>query len=189
MVGARDLDDAAALGLLRRISEGDRSAFMELFHTINRRVFLFAKHRLGDHEDAEEVLNDTAMELWRHPDRFRGDSRFMTYVLGIANHKASSLLRRRGRCGESASDDLDGVVGADATPFDALWGRQKLAAIVRCMERLPERQRSIVYLAYFEDLSREEIGRIVNCEENAVRQYLWQALRKMRGCLAASGMQ
>jgi RNA polymerase sigma-70 factor (ECF subfamily) len=185
----RDFDDAAAVGLLCRIGEGDRNAFVELFRAINRRVFLFAKHRLGNREDAEEVLNDTAMELWQHPDRFRGESRFMTYVLGIANHKASSLLRRRSQCDESAADGVDGVADGDPTPFDAVWGRQKLAAIAHCMERLPERQRTIVYLAYFEDLSREEIGRIVRCEENAVRQYLWQALRKMRGCLTASGLQ
>jgi DNA-directed RNA polymerase specialized sigma subunit len=57
------------------------------------------------------------------------------------------------------------------------------------MEQLQERQRTNVYPAYFEDLSRGEIGRIVDCEENAVRQYLCQALRKLKGCLAASGLQ
>jgi len=75
MVGIRNLDDATALQLLERVREGDMEAFAELFRAINRRVFLFAKHRLGDREDAEEVLNDTAMELWQHPNRFRGDSR------------------------------------------------------------------------------------------------------------------
>lgn len=169
--------------------QGDQEAFVELFHAINRRVFLFAKHRLGDREDAEEVLNDTALELWQHPGRFRGDSRFMTYVLGIANNKAISLLRRRGRCEEDAAGDPEDVPDDALGPVDEVWRMQKLTAILKCMEQLAERQRTIVYLAYFEDLSRDEIGRIVGCEENAVRQYLWQALRKMRNCLAASGMQ
>ena len=170
-------------------AKGDKEAFVELFRGINRRVFLFAKHRLGDREDAEEVLNDTAMELWQHPDRFRGDSRFMTYVLGIANNKASSLLRSRGRFEDDPADDPEDLPNCESAPYETVWRKQKLAAIAQCMERLPERQRTIVYLAYFEDLSREEIGRIVDCEENAVRQYLHQALRKMRGCLAASEVQ
>jgi len=189
MVGIPNLDDATALQLLERVRKGEMEAFAELFRAINRRVFLFAKHRLGDREDAEEVLNDTAMELWQHPNRFRGDSRFMTYVLGIANNKANTLLRRRGRFEDDPPEDLEDFPDSEPTPYDAVWRKQKLTAIAQCMERLPERQRTIVYLAYFEDLSREEIGRIVDCEENAVRQYLHQALRKMRGWLTAAEVQ
>jgi RNA polymerase sigma-70 factor, ECF subfamily len=185
----RELDSGIAIGLLRRIGQGDEQAFAELFRAINRRVFLFAKHKLGDRADAEEVLTDTAMELWRHPDRFRGDSKFMTYVLGIAYNKARDLLRRRGRREEDPADDFEEVPDDDSTPFDALWGKEKLAAIARCMEELSKRQRTIVHLAYFEDQSREEIGRIISCEANAVRQHLFQALRKMKPCLARSGLE
>jgi RNA polymerase sigma-70 factor (ECF subfamily) len=178
----------AAVRLLHRIGQGDEEAFAELFCAINRRVFLFAMHRLGDRQDAEEVLNETAMELWRHPDRFQGDSKFMTYVLGIANNQASSRLRSRGRRQEDPAEAMEDVPDTGCTPFDTLLGKEKLAAIARCMEQLPERQRTIVHLAYFEDLSREEIGRVMNCKANAVRQYLCQALRKMNVCLATSGL-
>lgn len=175
--------------MLRRIGQGDEKAFAELFCAINRRVFLFAMHRLGDRSDAEEVLDDTAMELWFHADRFRGDSKFMTYVLGIANNKVSDLLRRRGRREEDPGDEVEEVPAEDPTPFDVVSGKEKLAAIARCMEKLGDPQRTIVHLAYFEDLSREEIGRIISCEGNAVRQHLWQALRKMKPCLARSGLE
>jgi RNA polymerase sigma-70 factor (ECF subfamily) len=183
------LIDEVALELLRRIAQNDEKAFVELFCAINRRVFLFAMRRLGNRQDAEEVLNDTALELWRYPDRFRSESRFMTYVLGIAYHKSGSLLRHRVRCEETAQDDVDQVPDDDPTPFEVVWGAEKLAAIARCMERLSERQRIVVHLAYFEDLSREEIGRIIDCEGNAVRQHLWQALRKMKPCLEKSGLE
>jgi RNA polymerase sigma-70 factor, ECF subfamily len=183
------LDDADAVELLRRIRDGDEEAFATLFRCINRRVFLFARHRLGDREAAEEVLNDTALELWQHPDRYRGDARFMTYVLGIANNRALSLLRGRGRYEQDPGDDLEGVPDEGPTPFDALWRKQKLAAIERCMELLSKHLRTIVHLAYFEDLSRAEIGNIVCCSENAVRQHLFHALRKMTPCLAASELQ
>ncbi len=183
------IDPDLAIGLLRRIAQRDQKAFAELFHIINRRVFQFALHRLGQRQDAEEVLNDTALELWRHPERFRGDSSFMTYVLGIANNKAGSLLRSRGRPEKDPGDELAEVPADDATPFDLLWGKQQLAAITRCMDQLSQRQRIIVHLAYFEDLSREEIGRIIDCEGNAVRQHLWQALRKLKPCVARSGLK
>jgi RNA polymerase sigma-70 factor, ECF subfamily len=185
----QELEDAAAVGLLLRIRQGDEKAFVELFRAINRRVFLFAMYRLGDRQDAEEVLNDTAWELWQHPDRFRGDSRFMTYVLGIAYNKAKSLLRGRAHREEDPGDDIEEVPDPDPTPFEALVSKQNLAAIARCMQQLPARQRVIVHLAYFEDRSREEIGRIIDCEGNAVRQHLYQALRKMKPCLAASGLK
>ena len=186
---AHGVAGGAAVGLLHRIGQGDEQAFAELFCAINRRVFLFAMHRLGDRQDAEEVLNETAMELWRHPDRFQGDSQFMTYVLGIANNLASNLLRGRCRRREDPGESAQDAVDSDCTPFDALLGKEKLAAIALCMEQLSERQRTIVHLAYFEDLSREEIGCLIDCTGNAVRQHLCQALRKMKVCLATSGLK
>jgi RNA polymerase sigma-70 factor, ECF subfamily len=185
----RELDDAAAVRLLVRIGQGDERAFDELWDAIKRRVLLFAMSRLGDRQDAEEVSNDTGWELWRHPDRFRGDSRFMTYVLGIANNKAKSLLRSRGHREEDPGDDVEEAPDPDPTPFEALLSKEKLAAVTRCMERLSKRQRSVVHLAYFEDMSREEIGRIIGCQGNAVRQHLCQALRKLKPCLAASDLK
>ena len=179
----------AMLNKLRTICMTTLTAFLGLFRAINRRVFLFALRRLGNRQDAEEVLNDTALELWQHPGRFRGDSRFMSYVLGIAHNKAMSLLRSRGHREEDPEDDIEEVPGPDPTPFEALAGKEKLAAIGRCMEQLTARQRVIVHLAYFEDMSREEIGRIIDCEGNAVRQHLYQALRKLKPCLAASGLK
>ena len=182
-------DDDAAVGLLRRIAQGDAKAFGELFGVINRRVFLFALRQLGDPEDAKEVLNDTAVELWKHPDRFRGDSKFMTYVLGIAYNKAKSVLRSRRCREEDPVEDFENVPDDDPTPFDAVFGKEKLAAIARCMDQLSNRQRIVVHLAYFEDLSREEIGRMIDCEANAVRQHLWQALRRLKPCIATSGLK
>jgi RNA polymerase sigma-70 factor (ECF subfamily) len=182
---ARSLVDELALKLLRRIAEGDESAFVELFRTINRRTFQFARHLLDNEQDAEEVLHDTAMELWRRPEGFRGESRFMTYVLGIAHNKALGMLRARGRREAQAQDDLDEVADDDgSTPFEIVCTKESFAAVARCMDRLSNRQRVIVHLAYFEDLSREEIGRIIGCTGNAVRQHLMHALRKLKACLA-----
>ncbi len=182
-------DNDAAVGLLRRIAQGDEKAFVALFRAINHRVYLFALRLLGDRQDAEEVLNDTVVELWHHPDRFRGDSKFMTYVLGIANNKARSLLRSRACREEDPVEDFEHIPDDDPTPFDAVWGKEKLAAIARCMAQLPTRQQVVVHLAYFEDLSREEIGRIIGCEGNAVRQHLWQVLRRLKPCIATSGLE
>lgn len=179
-----ELDEATAMALLCRIRQCDDQAFVELFRALNRRIFLFAKHRLDRPEDAEEVLNETMLELWRHPDRFRGGSRFVTYVLGIANNKARAVLRQRGRAEPALEEGAEEDADDGPTPFDAFCEKERRAAIAESMEGLSARQRTIVHLAYFEDLSREEIGRIVGCTGNAVRQLLFQALKKMSRCTA-----
>jgi RNA polymerase sigma-70 factor (ECF subfamily) len=179
------------LQLLGRIGQGDQKAFVELFCQINRRVYVFALHRLGDCEDAEEVLHETALTLWRHPDRFLGTSQFMTYVLGIANNLVKRRQRELGRRQEDAveADVLEDAACVECTPLDSVLDREKLACIGRCMEQLTERQRTIVHLAYFEGLSRRQIGDIVDCSENSVRQDLHTALRRMKDCIARSGLQ
>jgi len=175
-----EFDNVAALGLLGRIGQGDEKVFVRLFQMINRRVYLFALHRLGNPHDAEEVLNDTALELWRHPERFRGESRFMTYVLGIANNRASDRLRALGRIDEEALGEETEVASNIPSPPDLVNARQIRAAIGRCLGQLTPRQRVVVHLTYYEGLSRAEIGRIIGCEGNAVRQHLFQALRRLR---------
>ncbi len=63
-----------------------------------RGLCLFAVSRLRDEDAAQTVMTDTLFEVWKHPDRFRGESRFSTWLLGIAKYKVLTAFRSRARC-------------------------------------------------------------------------------------------
>src|SRR5262245_41982504 len=81
--------------LLQRMGKGDEAAVRELYLAYSRTIYAFALRRLRDAAEAEEIVVDTMHEVWRHPGRFRGDSKFSTWLLGIARFKLLSLIRSR----------------------------------------------------------------------------------------------
>ena len=84
-----DLSDDEVRQLLGRLVDRDERALRELHEIFARRIYLFAVSRLRDEDAAQTVMIDTLFEVWKHPDRFRGESRFSTWLLGIAKYKAA----------------------------------------------------------------------------------------------------
>src|SRR4051794_4995363 len=127
-------DNARAMELLRRISDGDEDAFRELWDRLGSRVFAFALRRLSARQDAEEVRNDTLVELFLRPGRFRGTSRFSTYVLGIANNKVNSMVRSRKVASTDPLDEDWDPPSNEPSPEQLLLHTEIKRAIVVCME-------------------------------------------------------
>lgn len=178
------LDDPEILDLLHRVSARDQQAIRALYVAFNRRIYAFALNRLQDPADAEQVVLDTMLEVWNNPERFRGESRFGTWVLGIARHKILDTLRGRGMQHEDIGVEVEQIAAEDAGGYDVVLVQQHKELVRQCMNRLPEEQRECVHLAFFEDLPLQQIARVQNCPENTVKTRLFHARAKMKACLS-----
>ena len=85
-------DEAILLAGIARGREQDLAEFYRRYHG---RVYAFLLRKIGDAADAAEAANEVMMEVWRSAARFEGRSRPLTWVLGIAQHKAVDRVRRR----------------------------------------------------------------------------------------------
>ena len=95
-----DLSEDEVRRLLARLAERDERALRELHEIFARRIYLFAVSRLRDEDAAQTVMTDTLFEVWKHPDRFRGESRFSTIREGRrSNRPGDNRLHRRGHEG------------------------------------------------------------------------------------------
>jgi len=171
--------------LLKRVALQDQSAFRELYTTHSRRVFAYALNMLNDRVRAEEVLVDTMHEVWKAPERYRGDSAFTTWLIGIARNKA--LMAYRARRPDELHDDLDDIADSMAaeTPdaFAALAAKQRSAGVQACMGKLSDEHRECMHLVFFEGLSLAEVAGVQGCPENTVKTRLFHARQKIRNCL------
>lgn len=160
--------------LLRRIAEQDRAALRELYGLYYRRLSRFLVRVTRRHELAEEIINDTFFVVWTSAQRFRGESRVSTWIVGIAYRRALKSVRR-------ASLEL---VSLDAP--EALLVSEPAAAndtrewIERAVNELPVEQRLCLELAYVLGHSCEEIATICACSVNTVKSRLFHARRKLR---------
>lgn len=182
MAGQRDNTDTLA-PLLAQVARGSEAALEQLYRAVHTRVYAFALKRLRDAVEAADVLNEVMLEVWRHAGRFEGRSQALTWILGIANHKAMDALRRRH--GEVQADpDLE-IVDED-TNIEGEWASSENAEwLRRCMERLSDAHRTVVHLAFFEDLGYPEIAQVVDCPVGTVKTRMFHAKRLLKECLSA----
>jgi RNA polymerase sigma-70 factor, ECF subfamily len=179
------MDNARVRELLERIAREDQGAFRELYKAFSRRVFAYVLNMVNDHGRAEEILVDTMFEVWRNPSRFRGDSQFGTWLIGIARNKA--LMAYRSRRPDETHDDLDDIAETEPadTPdaFAQLAGKQRSEGVQRCMGKLSDEHRECMHLVFFEGLSLAEVSEVQRCPENTVKTRLFHARQKIKNCL------
>lgn len=180
------MDNDVVLHLLDRIGQADEAAFRELYRGFSRRLYAYVLRQLGDAAQAEEIVADTLYEVWRQPGRFRGDSQFSTWLIGIARNKL--LMALRSRKPDAHHDDLDAVAETvpsdDAGAFEMLAQRQRQEGVRHCMERLSEDHRECVHLVFYEGMALAEVASIQGCPENTVKTRLFHARLKLKNCLA-----
>jgi RNA polymerase sigma-70 factor, ECF subfamily len=172
--------------LLGRIAAGSQAALSDFYRRYQGRVYSFALQRLGNPADAAEVLNEVMLEVWRGARNFQGRAKATTWLLGIAQHKSIDLLRKRGR---HQADSLDFEIDderPDPGPA-AVTGAQEGSQVRICIDQLPDTQRHVVYLTFFEDLSYPEIARILEIPEGTVKTRMFHARKLLYRCLEGLG--
>lgn len=178
-----DLSNEQVFALLRELASGKEQGLKELYRAYSRTIYAFALMRLRNPADAEEVVVDTMHEVWRHPDRFRGDSKFSTWLLGIARHKLLSMLRNRDPEHEELETFEETLESEEASAFEILAQKQRREGVRKCMDKLPEEQRECLHLVFYEGYALAEVASVQGCPENTVKTRLFHARQKLKNCL------
>jgi RNA polymerase sigma-70 factor (ECF subfamily) len=179
------MENDEVLRLLARIEQSDEAAFRELYRAFSRKLYAYTLRQLGDPAQAEEIVSDTLFEVWRAPTRFRGDSQFSTWLIGIARNKV--LMAFRSRKPDTLHDDLDAVsevvANDDQSAFDMLAQRERSEGVRTCMDKLSTEHRECIHLVFYEGLSLAEVASLQACPENTVKTRLFHARQKLKNCM------
>ncbi len=191
MVGPSMPDDRELLNGLRR---GDAAAFERLVRDHSPRLLATIRHIVRHDEDAHEALQDAFLSIWKAIDRFEGASGLSTWLHRVAVNAALMKLRAKRRRPELALDDLlpkftdDGHAVDLAEPWQAdgveLASRTEVRAIVReLIEQLPDNYRVVLLLRDLEELSTDEVARMLEVTPNAVKIRVHRARQALRTLL------
>ena len=177
--------------LLARLRARDEGALAELYDELAPWVLGLAFRILQDDDEAEEVVGDVFTQVWRHADRH--DARrgpLVPWILSIARNRALDLLRRRRRWWHKAErwqrarDTDDGGVTAAAGAAEAsVPGFPVHREVHQALAALPEDQRRVVALAYFEGLSHSEIAKRLDLPLGTVKTRMRIAQGKLADAL------
>ena len=181
--------DDAELDLVRRARGGDTEAFRAIVEAHSRPLFRAAWRILGDAEGAEDAVQEAFLRAWRALASFDEEAELSTWLYRIAVNAAIDQRRGRRRRQAVAAPlalDLDGAVVAHSAEPDphrrAVSG--EIARRTRAaLERLPDAERTALLLRHFEGRSIAEIARALGRGENAAKQTVFRAVRKLRAAL------
>jgi len=162
--------------LLSRISDRDRGAFHRLFERHSDRVYRFALALTRSPHLAEEVLQETMMAVWKGAKRFKGRSKVTTWILGIAKNQAYNLLRR-----EERGKRLPASVDRTPDPAEEV---EMSVRVERSLDTLPEAQREVLHLVFYENLSVRETAELLGIPEGTVKSRMYHARKNLAKELA-----
>ncbi|MBA3789317.1 sigma-70 family RNA polymerase sigma factor [Patescibacteria group bacterium] len=165
----------------------DRAAFQTLVERYLPEVYRFCHNFIGNTADAEDATQETFVKAWRNIRRFHENKSFKTWLFAIAKNSAIDIMRKRRSVPFSRfdTDDAENVLVAtlaDPEPLpEELFARKTLAKKVRkVLAELPPRDRTILSLRYDEELSFEDISRILSMPANTIRSLHRRALIALR---------
>ena len=153
--------------------------FGELVSQYSEQLYWNIRRMVNNHEDANDLLQNTFIKAWTNADSFRNDSKISTWLYRIAVNETLDFIRRQQRQpnGESIDDfaSLQNSLRTDNN-FDGDEAELKLHAAI---STLPPAQRSVFNMKYFEDKKYSEISKILGTSEGALKASYHLAVKKI----------
>ena len=177
---------AADRRLLNRVIGGDAEALRSIYDRCSARAFGIAQQILRARPDAEEILQETFLEVWKRAREFdpaRGSVE--GWVVTIARSRSIDRLRARGAAARTReSDPSSSMSQAAPPPLEAAERREARERVGAALNALPVEQREVLELAYFEGLSQSEIAARLAQPLGTVKTRVRLGMEKLAGLLA-----
>ena len=175
--------------LAARAAAGDADAFSVLVRRYEKLVFRSVFTMLGSRADAEDVTQEVFLRIWRGLPAFRGDAKFLSWLLSTAHNAGVDRLRKRKR--EAAlfrelpedAEQEPADTGADADPAEAVLRGERTEAVRLALGALPEEYRTVLQLREFEGMSCGTIASLLGIREGTVRTRLFRARKELKKIL------
>jgi len=181
----RILADAA---LMSSIASGDSGAFARLMREQGPRLLRLATPMLRDGAEAEDVLQEAFLRLWRAAPGWRPSARIGTWLHTVVYRLV--IDRIRARRVHVALDTVQDLLPATAAPADELLADfERQDAFARALDQLPPRQQAALVLAYDKELSQAEASVVLGCTQEAYESLLARGRRRLREIVAASASE
>jgi RNA polymerase sigma factor (sigma-70 family) len=193
-----DQEPAAAapvpeMDLVRRAQRGDLAAYDELVQRYQERIYATVYHMTSNHEDANDLAQDSFIKAYQALKSFKGGSSFYTWLYRIAVNKTINFLKQRKNRVHMSLNDLDFntennpdlvALISDQTPRRAAGLNELQEKLNAALLKLSEPHRLVVVLHDVQGLSHEEVAKVMDCNIGTVRSRLFYARQQLQSWLS-----
>ncbi len=148
--------------------------FVKAVEENSKRVFLIALSFTKNTQDAEDIMQNAFLKLWKSREKFQSDEHIAKWLTVVASNESKNLLRFRAKSMRFSEIDM-----STDFEFDSCEDRDIFDAVMM----LPPKLSLVIHLFYYEDLSVEEISKTLNISQNAVKTRLSRGREKLKDIL------
>ncbi|WKZ58167.1 MAG: RNA polymerase sigma factor [Cyclobacteriaceae bacterium] len=172
------MEDKDLLSKIRN-PETRNYGFNMLVRTYQQRVYWHVRKMVIDHDDADDLTQEVFIKIHRYIDNFREDSQLFTWIYRIATNECLSFLDKKKKRFFLPIGDVAGELGGKLDSSAHISGDEIQLKLQKALLKLPEKQRLVFNMKYFDDLSYEDISEITETSVGALKASYHHAVKKI----------
>jgi RNA polymerase sigma-70 factor (ECF subfamily) len=165
----------------------DRNQYTEAFNAIvseyKVRLYMHIRKIVILHDDADDVLQNTFIKIWRYLKDFKGDAKIFTWVYRIATNEAITWLNKIKKEQKESIDGYENHLGIVIENDELFDGNQAQLLLQKAILTLPEKQRIIFNMKYFDEMKYADMAEILEVTEGALKASYHIAVKKIEDFL------
>ncbi len=174
------MDQKTDLELIGQFKGGNEQAFNQLVLRYQERVYWVVRRLLPDHDEADDVVQEVFVKVYHSLGTFKGQSSFYTWLYRIAvNLSLNEVRRKKIRKTFSLDDSPIQHPSDEELPIEKLEREEQTRLIREAVERLPDKQKKVFILRYYEELPYEQIASILKTSVGGLKANYFHAVRKI----------
>jgi RNA polymerase sigma-70 factor (ECF subfamily) len=171
---------------LVRVAGGDRAALRTIYQDTSAKLFGVCLRILNDRGEAEDVLQDVYVTVWRKAATFDpGRASPITWMVAIARNRALDIIRKKTEVSIEDEPAAMDAAGDEPNPLARREMTEELRRLLACLGQLDEERRRMVLLAYYSGWSRDQLAVQFDAPTNTIKTWLRRSLLEIRECLGS----
>lgn len=166
--------------LIESFRKGDQNAFNLIVRKYQKKVYWIIRKMVLDHDDADDISQEVFIKLYRSLGDFRGESKFYTYIYKIAVNFSINHINKHKKINlrKSEMDNAD-IRSSDKSADEEMNSRQRTQILEEAISSLPDQQRAVFTMRYYDNMTYEEISDILNKSVGGMKANYFHAIKKL----------
>lgn len=155
-------------------------AFSEIVESYSERLYWHVRRLLCSHEDTDDLLQEIFIKVWSSLSSFRGESQLYTWIYRIATNESLNFLQKQKIRAALRFEDITAKLDDKIDEDTGVDGNEAQKALMKAVNRLPSKQKTVFIMRWFDDLSYEDISEILGTSVGALKASYHFAQEKIR---------
>ena len=156
-----------------------RLKFEDLVKEYKERLYWHIRRMVVSHDDADDVLQNTFIKIYKNLDNFNGESQIYTWMYRIATNESITFINKRNRRVQLGSEELQQSLVDNLTSDPYFNGDDAQLKLQQAIDTLPAKQKQVFIMKYFDELKYNEISEILETSEGALKASYHHAVKKI----------